>query len=152
MASRTDYETHEEATRNVTDYIDRFYNRTRLHSSLGYRSPAEFEKLRLWVVEEVWLVAHPGAASAERMATNHASATDQVLGIYKLRSTGQAMFSRVKCDKSNSLDSVSVFCGEDLYHDYVWFEPAQTTGEKLGKTPAVRDPDESHMTPESSVA
>ena len=49
-ASRTDYETHEEATRNVTDYIERFYNRTRLHSSLGYRSPAEYEKLRLWEV------------------------------------------------------------------------------------------------------
>lgn len=46
--TRSEYETHEEATRGVTEYIDRFYNRTRLHSSLGYRSPAEFERLRLW--------------------------------------------------------------------------------------------------------
>jgi len=40
-AYRWDYETHEEATRGVTDYIERFYNRTRLHSSLGYLSPVE---------------------------------------------------------------------------------------------------------------
>ena len=50
-AYRWDYATHEEATRGVTDYIERFYNRTRLHSSLGYRSPAEFERLRLWEAE-----------------------------------------------------------------------------------------------------
>ena len=38
-----EYETHEQATRGVTDYIDRFYNRVRLHSSLDYLSPTEFE-------------------------------------------------------------------------------------------------------------
>ena len=37
------YETNEQATRAVTDYIDRFYNRVRLHSALGYQSPLEFE-------------------------------------------------------------------------------------------------------------
>ena len=30
----------------VSRYIDRFYNRQRLHSSLGYRAPIEYEKLR----------------------------------------------------------------------------------------------------------
>ena len=30
----------------VSSYIDRFYNRRRLHSSLGYRSPDDYEKLR----------------------------------------------------------------------------------------------------------
>jgi transposase InsO family protein len=38
-----EYQTHEQATRGVTDYIDRFYNRVRLHSSLDYLSPSEFE-------------------------------------------------------------------------------------------------------------
>lgn len=37
------YETHEQATRGVSDYIERFYNPLRLHSSLGYVSPIEFE-------------------------------------------------------------------------------------------------------------
>lgn len=37
------YETHEHATRGAIDYIERFYNRVRLHSSLDYASPIEFE-------------------------------------------------------------------------------------------------------------
>jgi putative transposase len=40
------YNTHEQATRAVSDYIDRFYNPQRLHSSLEYLSPMEFEQLR----------------------------------------------------------------------------------------------------------
>jgi putative transposase len=38
------YETHEQATRAVIDYIDRFYNPVRKHSSLGYTHPIEFER------------------------------------------------------------------------------------------------------------
>ena len=37
------YQTHEHATRGVIDYIERFYNRVRLHSALDYDSPIEFE-------------------------------------------------------------------------------------------------------------
>ena len=40
---RHHYETHEQVTRAVTDYIDRFYNCTRRHSSLDYLSPLDFE-------------------------------------------------------------------------------------------------------------
>lgn len=36
-----DYATREEATRDMFDYIERFYNRKRRHSALGYRSPAQ---------------------------------------------------------------------------------------------------------------
>lgn len=38
------YQTHEEATRGVIDYIDRFYNAQRLHSALDYVSPIDFER------------------------------------------------------------------------------------------------------------
>jgi len=47
---RSLYQTHEKATRGVAGYIERFYNRTRLHSSLGCFSPVEYEKQRLWEV------------------------------------------------------------------------------------------------------
>jgi putative transposase len=38
------YRTRQEAYREVFDYIERFYNPRRRHSSLGYLSPAQFEK------------------------------------------------------------------------------------------------------------
>ncbi|WP_085980291.1 IS3-like element ISRba6 family transposase [Rhodopirellula baltica] len=38
------YDTHEHATRGVSDYIERFHNPHRLHSSLGYLSPIDFEQ------------------------------------------------------------------------------------------------------------
>jgi transposase InsO family protein len=37
------FATHAEARSAVFDYIESFYNRTRLHSSLGYVSPVQFE-------------------------------------------------------------------------------------------------------------
>lgn len=40
----SDWHTHEEARRAIFDYIEVWYNRQRRHSSLGYKSPAEFEK------------------------------------------------------------------------------------------------------------
>ena len=37
------YATREEATQDIFEYIEVFYNRQRRHSTLGYHSPAEFE-------------------------------------------------------------------------------------------------------------
>jgi transposase InsO family protein len=34
-----------EAKRDIFEYIKIFYNRERLHSSLGYNSPEEYEKM-----------------------------------------------------------------------------------------------------------
>jgi len=39
------YRTRGEARREIFEYIEGFYNRRRMHSSLGYVSPAEFEAL-----------------------------------------------------------------------------------------------------------
>jgi putative transposase len=42
------FETRAEATAAIADYIDNFYNTCRMHSSIGYVSPIEFElKLKL---------------------------------------------------------------------------------------------------------
>jgi transposase InsO family protein len=40
---RQDYANHEEAMRNINDYIINFYNSQRLHSTLGYVSPNNYE-------------------------------------------------------------------------------------------------------------
>jgi putative transposase len=40
---RKEYSTRSEATFEIFDYIETFYNRTRIHSSLGYYSPIDFE-------------------------------------------------------------------------------------------------------------
>jgi transposase InsO family protein len=38
------YATREEARASIFEYIEVFFNRVRRHSSLGYVSPAEYEK------------------------------------------------------------------------------------------------------------
>ena len=38
------YQTREEASQDIFEYIEVFYNRKRLHSSIGYVSPAQFEE------------------------------------------------------------------------------------------------------------
>jgi transposase InsO family protein len=38
-----EYQTRQEAMRSIFQYIEVFYNRKRSHSSLGYKSPVEFE-------------------------------------------------------------------------------------------------------------
>jgi putative transposase len=40
-----DYETFEDAEPSIGHFIERVYNEKRLHSSLGYRPPSEFEEL-----------------------------------------------------------------------------------------------------------
>jgi putative transposase len=42
--ARKNYRTRNEATADVFDYIERFYNTTRRHSTIGYVSPVEFER------------------------------------------------------------------------------------------------------------
>jgi transposase InsO family protein len=41
---RKTYRTRNEARADVFDYIKRFYNTTRRHSTIGYISPVEFER------------------------------------------------------------------------------------------------------------
>jgi len=43
MIDHEDFQTRAEATAAIADYIDGFYNVTRMHSTIGYVSPIEFE-------------------------------------------------------------------------------------------------------------
>lgn len=42
--NRRHYDTHAQARSSVFQYIEGWYNPRRLHSTLGYRSPAEAER------------------------------------------------------------------------------------------------------------
>lgn len=42
--ARKTYRTRNQAKAEVFDYIERFYNPTRRHSTLGYLSPIDFER------------------------------------------------------------------------------------------------------------
>jgi putative transposase len=44
LVERRRYHTREEARQDIVGYIEGFYNATRRHSALGYRSPREFEQ------------------------------------------------------------------------------------------------------------
>ena len=46
LVSHERYRTRAEARASVFEYIEEFYNRQRLHSTLGYMSPSDFERAR----------------------------------------------------------------------------------------------------------
>jgi transposase InsO family protein len=41
---RTEYRSLEDARASIGEFLDKIYNRERLHSALGYRPPLEFER------------------------------------------------------------------------------------------------------------
>ena len=57
--ARKTYRTRNEAKAAVFDYIERFYNAIRRHSTIGYLSPVEFER-KVGLVNQ--LSIKPGAA------------------------------------------------------------------------------------------
>ncbi len=42
-----DYRSFEEAEHNIGEFIEEVYNKKRLHSSLGYLPPVEFEAIHV---------------------------------------------------------------------------------------------------------
>jgi putative transposase len=47
LVHHRDYQTRDEARRDIFEFIEIFYNRQRRHSTLGYLSPAQFEVIAL---------------------------------------------------------------------------------------------------------
>ena len=47
LVSRMRFPSRQAARSAIFEYLETFYNSRRLHSSLGYRSPAEFEEDRI---------------------------------------------------------------------------------------------------------
>ena len=47
LVSRARFPSREATKMAIFEYLEVFYNRTRLHSSLGYRSPSDFEEGRM---------------------------------------------------------------------------------------------------------
>lgn len=45
MIYHEDFETREGAYRAIFEWVEAFYNRQRLHSTLGYKSPVDFERM-----------------------------------------------------------------------------------------------------------
>ena len=70
----SNYETHGQAVRAVTDYIDRFYNPVRLHSALGYTSPNQYEQKRLYLNKaqpEICLRRSHSSVARQALATDN---------------------------------------------------------------------------------
>ncbi len=47
LVSRMSFPTKQAARTAIFEYLETFYNTRRLHSALGYKSPADFEEDRL---------------------------------------------------------------------------------------------------------
>jgi len=47
LVHHRNYQTRQQAKSEIVEYIEMFYNGTRLHSALGYTSPVEFERIQL---------------------------------------------------------------------------------------------------------
>jgi transposase InsO family protein len=45
MIYHEDFETRDQAHRAIFEWVEAFYNRQRLHSTLGYKSPVDFERM-----------------------------------------------------------------------------------------------------------
>lgn len=46
QTSRCHYETRAQARLDVVDWVEGFYNRQRIHSSIGYRTPSDYEAMQ----------------------------------------------------------------------------------------------------------
>ncbi len=53
------FESHATAKKELFDYIEVFYNQRRRHSTLGYVSPAQYERINGALKERLWMNLSP---------------------------------------------------------------------------------------------
>jgi transposase InsO family protein len=58
----SDYQSFEEANERIGEFIESVYNQKRIHSSLGYLTPSEFEEQ--WQEEQTRLTQNRGQNSS----------------------------------------------------------------------------------------
>ena len=76
LVHRRTYATHDEARRDLFAYVESWYNRQRLHSGLGYRTPAEAEqKSTKHSVNTPWKPSRINDASVSALRSGSRSTT-----------------------------------------------------------------------------
>jgi transposase InsO family protein len=60
----SDYGSFEEARERIGEFIEAVYNQKRIHSSLGYLTPSEFEQK--WKVEQTHLTQKTGKTQVDK--------------------------------------------------------------------------------------
>jgi hypothetical protein len=74
------FATEDEARREIFEYIEVYYNHRRLHSSLGYRSPSQFETQFNQVIDvRINFLQTKGAALEDRALRGRNSSASAVL-------------------------------------------------------------------------
>ena len=82
--ARKMYRTRDEARADVFDYIERFYNPKRRHSTIGYLSPMEFEQkagLDRMSAERRWLALHCAFEGCSERPSRSSPQEDEPWGI-----------------------------------------------------------------------
>jgi putative transposase len=69
LLMRLGFATHDDARQALFTWIEGWYNPHRLHSALGYRSPQEFEKLTVGVMNPALHRAYTAPSQGENPLT-----------------------------------------------------------------------------------
>ena len=87
-----EYETFEDAFRNIWHFIEKVYNRKRLHSALDYRSPVQFEEVVALYCLTICLLS--GVQSRSMLTSPELHIFPSIVNEFLLRGTEQIENSR----------------------------------------------------------
>ena len=85
---------------NVEEFIEQYYNRLRLHSALGYRSPEEFEQQT--EVERAGSIQRKSFANQHRYGCNPELAKEPLPGCCENCQPGENNAAVGKCEEESA--------------------------------------------------